>query len=74
MYWDGKCDLVLNNFFELLLLLREVIKCSFVLVGVSLFDAHGMFSFGINVDYVVVLIGEVLFFFEVNVYMLRMLG
>jgi acyl-CoA hydrolase len=73
-YWDGKCDLVPNDFSEMPQLLREATKCTMVLAAASLPDEHGLFSLGTNADYVAALIGEVPFFLEANANMPRTSG
>lgn len=73
-FWDGRCDLVPNNFSEMPALLRERTRCDIVLAAASPPDAHGYFTLGTNAEYVARLIGTVPFFLEVNARMPRTFG
>src|SRR5918993_501879 len=73
-FHKGTCDLVPNSFSAVPSLMRRSTRCSLVLASVSSPDRHGYFSLGTHADYAAALIGEAMFFVEVNHRMPRTLG
>src|ERR687898_2910307 len=73
-FHKGTCDLVPNNFSEVPSLMRRSTRCSLVLASVSPPDRHGYFSLGTHADYAAALIGEAMFFVEMNHRMPRTYG
>jgi acyl-CoA hydrolase len=73
-FHEGSCDLVPNNFSDVPRLMRRSTRRSLVLAASSPPDHHGYFSLGPHAEYAAAMIGEVLFFLEVNHQMPRTFG